>query len=112
MPKFGDEGMDPAELGRKGAERSAEVRRRRSQMSPAERALEAIRDKSGRLTDELLHLALGEEGFEDASTRERAQAIFRCMDYVVGKPTAGVPTPPAEMDDEEDDEPSEGLVVE
>lgn len=85
-----------AEAGR----RSAEVRRRKAQMSPEERALDAIGQKLGRLTGELLEAALGEGDFAELKPETRLTAILRAMEWKLGKP------PTAKREEAAKDEPA------
>jgi hypothetical protein len=74
-----------AEAGR----RSGEVRRRKVKLTPEERALEAIGQKLGVLTKELLEAALGEGDFAELKAETRLTAILRAMEWKLGKaPTA------------------------
>lgn len=74
-----------AEAGR----RSGEVRRRRRDMTPEQRALDAIGAKLGRLSGELLDAALGEGDFVDLKPETRLTAILRALEWKLGKaPTA------------------------
>jgi len=78
-----------AEAAAEAGRRSAEVRRRKAQMSPEERALDAIGGKLGDLTKELLEAALGKGDFENLKPETRLTAILRAMEWKLGKaPTA------------------------
>ena len=80
-----------AEAGKK----SGEARRRKSQKSPEERARDAIGSRLGDLTNELLDAALGQGDFVELKPETRLHAIFRAMEWGMGKPpTAPKPEPP------------------
>lgn len=82
-----------AEAGRK----SGEARRRKSSMTPEERALDAIGGKLGDLTTELLDAALGHGDFAELKPETRLTAILRAMEWKLGKPpTAHKPELPKE----------------
>jgi len=82
-------GVWDAESAAEAGRRSGEVRRRKSTMTPEERALESIGAKLGSLTKELLEAALGEGDFEDLKPETRLTAILRAMEWKLGKaPTA------------------------
>lgn len=76
-----------AEAGR----RSGEARRRKAEMTPEERALDAIGGKLGRLTDELINAALGEGDFAELKLETRVTALQRLLEWKLGRPAAVKP---------------------
>ncbi len=66
--------------------RSVEVRRRKAQLSPEERASEAARKAAPQLIDELLAAAQGTGDFKDLKPDDRLRALFRALEYAVGRP--------------------------
>jgi hypothetical protein len=76
-----------AEAGRK----SGEVRRRRAEMSPEDRALDAIGEKLGELTSELIDAALGRGDFADLKLETRVTALQRLMEWRLGRPASVKP---------------------
>ena len=76
-----------SETAREAGKRSAEMRARRRDKSPEERALEAIRERLGALTKELLSAALGEGAFADLKNEERLKAVVRALEWGLGRPT-------------------------
>lgn len=87
------------------AARSALVRQRRKDMSPAER----VRDISARDADaairDLIKAAHGTPPYEDLSPEKRIDALKTILAYGVGRPTTSK-VGPADVDPE-DDEPEE-----
>lgn len=76
-----------AEAGRK----SGEARRRKAEMSPEERALDAIGLKLYDLTHELIDAALGQGDFEALKLETRVTALQRLMEWRLGRPAAVKP---------------------
>lgn len=76
-----------AEAGRK----SGEARRRKSTMSPEERALDAIGSKLSDLTSELIDAALGKGDFTDLKLETRVTALQRLMEWRLGRPASVKP---------------------
>lgn len=74
-----------AEAGRK----SGEAKRRRKALTPEERALDAIGQKLGRLTEELLDAALGQGDFHDLKPETRVTALLRALEWRLGKAPTG-----------------------
>lgn len=81
---------------REAQARSVESRLRRQNMSPEQRALDAIGSKMDRLTGELLSAALGEGDFSDLDKKTRVQALIRALEYRLGRPTTSKVEPPRE----------------
>lgn len=73
-----------AEAGRK----SGEARRRKREMSPEERALDAIGQKLDDLTSELISAALGKGDFEALKLETRVTALQRLMEWRLGRPAS------------------------
>ncbi len=86
-----------AEAGRK----SGEVRRRKASLTPEERALDAIGQKLGRLTNELIDAALGEGDFADLKLETRVSATRTLLEWKLGKAAAIRPKPSEEEEDPE-----------
>lgn len=84
-----------AEAGRK----SGETRRRRAAMTPEERAFDAIGQKLGQLTGELMDAALGQGDFKELKLETRVTALTRLLEWRLGRPGSVKP---------KDDEPEEG----
>ena len=76
-----------AEAGR----RSGEARRRKSEMTPEERAFDAIGKKLDALTGELIDAALGQGDFADLKLETRVTALQRLMEWRLGRPAAVKP---------------------
>jgi hypothetical protein len=76
-----------AEAGRK----SGEARRRKRLLSPEDRAFDAIGQKLGDLTKELIDAALGTGDFEDLKLETRVTALQRLMEWRLGRPAAVKP---------------------
>ncbi len=76
-----------AEAGRK----SGEARRRKAQMSPEDRALDAIGTRLGDLTSELIDAALGQGDFAELKLETRVTALQRLMEWRLGRPAAVKP---------------------
>lgn len=92
----GEEGRRrAAEAGRKGAE----VRARKRDLTPEERALDAIKGKLSSLTNELMNAALGQGDFVDLKPETRVAALKTLMEYGLGKPTAQSKTEPTDEGD-------------
>lgn len=88
---------DWAEMGRRGGQKSAETRRRQRDMSPDERARDAIaRDVPG-LINELLDAAHGRGDFEGLDQKTRLAAVVKAMEYGVGRPTVVRAAPKGDM---------------
>jgi hypothetical protein len=90
--RFG--GLSP----REAAERSHEVRRRKAELSPEERAAEAARTAAPELIKELLDAALGKGDFVGLKGEDRLKALTRALEYGIGRPGVmrredGTPTP-------------------
>jgi len=75
-------GLTPAEA----AARSAEVRRRKADLSPEERAAEAARTAAPELIKELLDAALGRGDFAGLKGEDRLKALTRALEYGIGRP--------------------------
>lgn len=75
-----------SETAMEAARRSAEVRRRRTTMSVEERASEAIRTAAPALVKELLDAALNRGEFKGLKPEERLKALFRALEYGLGRP--------------------------
>jgi len=76
-----------AEAGR----RSGEARKRKREMSPEERAFDAIGQKLGDLTAELIDAALGRGDFTDLKLETRVTALQRLMEWRLGRPASVKP---------------------
>lgn len=75
-----------SERARAAALKSAEVRKRKAELPPLDRALEAVKGKSESLVKELLKAAFGEDEFADLKPEVRLRAIERALEYGLGKP--------------------------
>lgn len=60
-------------------------------MTPEERALEAIGNKTDRLVGELISAALGEGDFTDLKLDTRVTALTRLLEWKLGRPGAVKP---------------------
>lgn len=87
------------ESAREAGKRSGEVRRRRASMTPEERALESIAQKTPRLMGELIDAALGEGDFADLKLETRVTALTRLLEWKLGRP--GSVKPKADEPEEE-----------
>lgn len=76
-----------SESAKLAAAKSAEVRRRKAQLSPEERAREAISGSTDALAKELLKAALGQDEFKDLKLDYRLAAIKTALEYGLGKPS-------------------------
>lgn len=104
MPKFGED-IDPAEAGRKGGQRSAEVRANRREMNPLERARAVAAQDVEKAIRLVKDAAEGKNGFEDLDLMKRVDAAKVWLN-VAGIRTSGAPTVvPATPDEPKDDEP-------
>jgi hypothetical protein len=74
------------EEAREAARLSAEARRRKKDLTPAERAEEAAGKEAPALIKELLDAALGRGDFNSLGKELRLKALFRALEYSVGKP--------------------------
>jgi hypothetical protein len=66
---------------------SAEKQRLQHQLTPEQRALEAIGRQLGQLTSELIDAALGRGDFEKLKPETRVSALIRAMEWRLGRPS-------------------------
>lgn len=99
-----------SESARKAGAAGNETKRRRKEMTPAQRAREDIQSKVPALLKELLQAAEGKGDFDKLSPAMRLRAIMRALEYGIGRPApvsgkAKVPDPgdPEDGDAEDDD---------
>jgi hypothetical protein len=69
------------------ARQSHEVRRRRAELTPRQRAEEAISRETGALVKELLDAARGRNDFEGLPADLRLRALLKALEYGLGKAT-------------------------
>ena|ERR1044071_1540182 len=72
---------------RLAAEKSVEARQRKSNMTPEERAIQAISGSVDKLAKELVQAALGQGDFADLKLELRVAALKTALEYGLGKPT-------------------------
>lgn len=98
-----------SESAKEAAAKSAEVRRRRAEMTPAERVRDlAAADADASMRD-LIKAAHGKDEFEKLAIEKRVDALKSVLAYGVGRPTA-IKTEPAD-NPEPDDPPEEPSLV-
>jgi hypothetical protein len=99
MPWTPEEARAAASQG--GKQKGINAQRRR-EMTPQERAMDALRNKSDKIADELVDAALGQGDFEQLDLKTRAQLLVRIQEWLVGKPavlkTVDKPEEPEEPD--------------
>ena len=83
-------GFDAATAAEAGR-RSGEARRRSRDLTPEDRAQDAISAALGRLTSELINAALGRGDFEDLKLDTRVTALLRLIEWKLGRPAAAKP---------------------
>ena len=81
-----------------------ETRRRRKEMSPAERVRDLAAADADAAMRDLIKAAQGREPFDTLSLDKRIDAAKMVLAYGVGRPTSTKATP---ADDPDDDEPEE-----
>ena len=70
---------------------SAAARKRQRELTPEERALDAIGKRLGTLTNELVQAALGEGDFTGLKLETRVTALTRLLEWKLGRPAAVKP---------------------
>ena len=98
VPSTAWDSESAAEAGRK----SGEVRRRRRELTPEERAFDAIDAKLGDLTKELLSAALGQGDFSELKLETRVSALKTLMEWRLGKAASLKPQPASGAAPQED----------
>lgn len=81
MPPFDSESAKEA------AAKSAEVRRRNKEMTPAERVQKKAAGKADVIMDDLIKAALGQEPFHELSLEKRTDLMKTVLAYGIGRPT-------------------------
>lgn len=76
------------EAAREAGRKSGEARRRKSTLSPTQRAEEAASRAAPDLVKELLDAAQGKGDFEGLNPDLRLKALIRALEYGLGRPTA------------------------
>lgn len=76
-----------SESAREAAKKSAEVRRRNKDMTPAERVQKKAAQKSDVIMDDLIKAAMGEPPFHELALEKRTDLMKTVLAYGVGRPT-------------------------
>lgn len=92
------------ETAKEAQKKSAEVRRRRKQMTPAERVRDIAAADADAAIRDLIKGAKGQEEFSELSPKERLDMWKTVLAYGVGRPTSSKVT---QAESEEDQEPEE-----
>lgn len=79
---------------------------RRRNMTVQERAMDALRNKSDKIADELVKAALGQGDFESLDLKTRAQLLVRVQEWLVGKPATLKP-----VDKKDEEAEPDGLAI-
>lgn len=80
-----------SESASEAGKRSGESRRRKAELTPEERALEAIGRRLPQLVGELIDAALGQGDFVELKLETRVTALQRLMEWKLGRPAAVKP---------------------
>ena len=70
---------------------SGEARKRKAEMTPEERAFDAIGKKLDKLTGELIEAALGQGDFTELKLETRVTALTRLLEWRLGRPASVKP---------------------
>lgn len=98
MPWTKEEAIEAA---RKGGKQKGINAKRRAEMTPEERAMDAVRNKSDDISKELIDAAFGQGDFTELDINTRAKLLIRLMEWNVGKP-ATLKLDPKKEEDEPD----------